>query len=56
MKIAYYDSGWPLAIGNAFLDYGSVYAIKQAVPQVDIFYASELPRWNCWFHGIDPVR
>lgn len=44
-KIIYYGGCWPTNIGNAFIDYGSVYTIKEACPNADIYFASELPRW-----------
>lgn len=45
MKILYYDACWPTNIGNAFIDYGSIYTIKTAIPDAKVFFASELPRW-----------
>lgn len=45
MRIAYYGACYPTNIGNAFIDYGSIYTIKTAVPDAKVFYASELPRW-----------
>lgn len=56
MRVIYYDSGWPLSIGNAFLDYGSAYAIKRAAPNAELHYASEVPRWICWANGISMDR
>ena len=45
MKILYYGACWPTNIGNAFIDYGSIYTIKTAVPEAKVYFASELPRW-----------
>lgn len=51
MKVVYYNSGWPINIGNAFIDYGSSYAIKAAVPQAKVYVASELAKWVFWYNG-----
>ncbi len=56
MKIVYYNSGWPINIGNAFIDMGATYQIAQAVPNAELFTASEMPRWFCWINGIDQKR
>lgn len=56
MKILYYNSGWPINIGNAFIDYGSVYAIKTAVPSAEVYIASELAKWIFWFNKKDMSR
>jgi len=45
MKILYYGACWPTNIGNAFIDYGSIYTIKTAVPTAKVYFASELPKW-----------
>lgn len=45
MNILYYGACWPTNIGNAFIDYGSIYTIKTAVPDAKVYFASELPRW-----------
>lgn len=45
MRILYYGACWPTNIGNAFIDYGSIYTIRTAMPDAKIFFASELPRW-----------
>lgn len=45
MKILYYGGCWETNIGNAFLDYGSLYTIKTAAPDADVYFASELARW-----------
>jgi len=45
MKILFYAGGWPTNIGNAFIDYGSIYTIKTAVPNAEVYFAIELPRW-----------
>lgn len=53
MKITYYDSGWPINIGNAFIDMGSVCAMRQAAPQAEIYHASEMSKWLPWVNQID---
>lgn len=45
MKIAYYASGWPINIGNGFIDYGAVHLIKTAAPNAQVYWASELAKW-----------
>ena len=45
LKILYYGGCWETNIGNAFLDYGSLYTIKTAVPDAAVYFASELARW-----------
>ena len=44
-KILYYGACWPTNIGNAFIDYGSIWTIKNAFPNAKVYFASELPRW-----------
>jgi hypothetical protein len=44
-SILYYGAGWPTNIGNAFIDLGAQALIKQAVPEAQVFFASEMPRW-----------
>jgi hypothetical protein len=51
MKILYYNSGWPINIGNAFIDYGSVHTLKTAFPQAKIYQASELPKWIFYYNN-----
>ncbi len=53
MKIVYYDSGWPINIGNAFIDIGAAYQIQQAAPEAKLFIASEMPKWLCWINKVD---
>jgi hypothetical protein len=45
MNIVYYGACWPTNIGNAFIDYGSLYMIRTAAPFAETHFASELPRW-----------
>ena len=45
MRILYYGACWPTNIGNAFIDYGSIYTIKAAAPTAQVYIASQLPRW-----------
>lgn len=56
MRIVYYNSGWPINVGNAFIDMGATYQIRQAVPNAELFTASEMPRWFCWVNNIDQSR
>jgi hypothetical protein len=53
IKILYYGACWPTNIGNAFIDYGSIYTIKTAAPEAKVFFASELPRWLYKIHRED---
>jgi hypothetical protein len=49
--ILYYCSGWPINIGNAFLDLGALAILRAALPDANIVLASEMPRWiffNSW--------
>jgi len=45
VKILLYAGGWPTNIGNAFIDYSSIYTIKTAVPTAKVYFGSELARW-----------
>jgi hypothetical protein len=45
INILYYGAGWPTNIGNAFIDIGSMELIRTAIPDSNIFFASEMPRW-----------
>jgi len=45
MNILYYGACWPTNVGNAFIDHGSIYTLKTAVPEATVYFASELPRW-----------
>jgi hypothetical protein len=45
LNILYYGAGWPTNIGNAFIDLGSMELIRTAIPDSNIFFASEMPRW-----------
>lgn len=44
-RILYYCSGWPINIGNAFIDLGATAILRAALPQAQIYFASEMPRW-----------
>jgi hypothetical protein len=51
LTILYYCSGWPINIGNAFLDLGALAILRAALPDANIVLASEMPRWiffNSW--------
>ena len=56
MKIVYYDSGWPINIGNAFIDMGAQYQIRQAAPQSELYIAGEMPKWLAWINRADMGR
>jgi hypothetical protein len=43
-KILYRGGFWATNIGNAFIDYGSIYTIREAVPDAVIYF-------NSGFHG-----
>lgn len=45
-KILYYGGCWPTNIGNAFIDIGSIYTIKTAMPSAQVNFASEFPKWH----------
>jgi len=45
LTILYYCSGWPINIGNAFLDLGALAILRAALPDANIVLASEMPRW-----------
>lgn len=45
IKILYYGAGWPTNIGNAFIDLGALELLKKAIPNSQIFFSSEMPRW-----------
>lgn len=47
MNVLYYGGCWPTNIGNAFIDYGSMYSIKLAKPRARVYFASEFSRWLC---------
>ncbi|MCP4991058.1 MAG: polysaccharide pyruvyl transferase family protein [Colwellia sp.] len=51
MRVLYYGGCWQTNIGNAFLDYGSLYAINEAAPEAEVFFASELSRWFYMVNG-----
>ncbi len=51
LTILYYCSGWPINIGNAFLDLGALAILRAAFPDANIVLASEMSRWiffNSW--------
>lgn len=45
IRILYYGAGWPTNIGNAFIDLGAMAILRAAVPDAQIAFASEMPRW-----------
>ncbi len=45
LRILYYGAGWPTNIGNAFIDLGAIALLRRAVPDAEIAFASEMPRW-----------
>lgn len=45
IRILYYGAGWPSNIGNAFIDLGAMAVLRSAVPNSQIAFASEMPRW-----------
>jgi hypothetical protein len=56
MRIAYYGGSWVTNIGNAFIDYGSIFSIKTAFPNAKVNFASELPRWLFKMNQVDNSR
>lgn len=44
MNIVHYGGNWPNNIGNAFIDYGSMASIKDAVPTASVLMASKFPQ------------
>lgn len=44
MKITFFNTYWPLNIGNAFIDLGSVQSVKSAMPSSTIYTISNYPR------------
>ena len=44
-RVLYYGAGWPTNIGNAFLDLGAMALLRAALPDAQIGFASEMPRW-----------
>lgn len=42
--ILQYGGGWPDSIGNAFIDFGSMYALKKAVEESNVMLSSNFPR------------
>jgi len=44
-NVLYYGGGWPNNIGNAFIDLGANYLLRQIFPLGTIGFASEAPRW-----------
>jgi hypothetical protein len=49
INITYLGGGWPTNIGNAFIDKGSLYSLKLANPNANIYFASEMPQWFYYF-------
>ncbi|MBW1804562.1 MAG: polysaccharide pyruvyl transferase family protein [Deltaproteobacteria bacterium] len=47
IRILYYGAGWPTNIGNAFIDLGAMAILREAAPDAQISFASEMPRWFC---------
>jgi len=50
ISILYYGAGWPTNIGNAFIDLGAIAILRAAVPNAQIGFASEMPRWFFGHH------
>jgi len=42
--ILQWGGGWPDSIGNAFIDFGSMYALKKAVEESNVVLSSNFPR------------
>ena len=50
MNILYYGAGWPTNIGNAFIDLGAMACLKEAFPEANIAFASEIDASkSLWF-------
>ncbi len=45
MNILFCGGGWPINVGNAFIDYGSMYMLRKAFPNDKVYFNSLLPRW-----------
>jgi len=45
MKILYCGFGWASNIGNAFIDYGIEYQLRQAAPAAELLKASNMQSW-----------
>lgn len=45
IRVLYYGAGWPTNIGNAFIDLGAIAILRTAIPNAQIAFASEMPRW-----------
>jgi hypothetical protein len=45
ITIVHHGGGWISNIGNAFIDYGSMYSLKQAAPDADVHLTSSFGRW-----------
>lgn len=44
-KILHCGGGWPTNIGNAFIDFGIRYLIKETLPNSEVYFASNAMNW-----------
>jgi len=56
INITYLGGCWPTNIGNAFIDKGSLYSLKLANPQANIYFTSEMPQWLYYFFRKDYTK
>lgn len=45
MEILHCGGGWPTNIGNAFIDFGLRYLIKETMPKSKVYFASNATNW-----------
>ncbi len=54
LTIAYYGGVWPTNIGNAFIDLGAMAILRAVLPEAQIDFFSEAPRWF-FGRGLQPL-
>ena len=45
LRILHCGGGWPTNIGNAFIDFGIQYLIKETIPNSEVYFASNAMNW-----------
>jgi len=51
VKIVYLGGCWPVNIGNAFIDQGSIQSLKMACPNSTIHFTSAIPKYFFYSYG-----
>ena len=54
LTVAFYGGAWPTNIGNAFIDLGAMAILRAVLPEAQIDFFSEAPRWF-FGRGLQPL-